>query len=84
MLGYKPEDLVVFKFADEGVAPSKMVLYANATKLKDPAYKDKLARFIAASNKGWDYAVEHQDEAVKIVLDNDTTGAQTEKHQSGC
>ena len=42
---------------------------------------DKLARFVKASMKGWDYAVKHQDEAVKIVLDNDASGAQTEKHQ---
>ena len=31
--------------------------------------------------KGWDYAIDHQDEAVKIVLDADTTGAQTAVHQ---
>ena len=28
--------------------------------------------------KGWDYARAHPDEAAKIVLDNDATGAQTE------
>jgi NitT/TauT family transport system substrate-binding protein len=32
--------------------------------------------------KGWEYAAAHQDEAVKIVLDNDDTGAQTEEHQT--
>ena len=42
---------------------------------------DKLARFVKASMKGWDWAVENPDEAAKIVLDNDETGAQTEKHQ---
>ena len=31
--------------------------------------------------KGWDYARQNPDEAAKIVLDNDATGAQTEKHQ---
>ena len=31
--------------------------------------------------KGWEYAAEHPDEAAKIVLENDETGAQTEKHQ---
>jgi NitT/TauT family transport system substrate-binding protein len=31
--------------------------------------------------KGWEYAVANQDEAVKIVLENDETGAQTEGHQ---
>jgi NitT/TauT family transport system substrate-binding protein len=42
---------------------------------------DKLARFVKASIKGWEYAIAHQDEAVKIVLAADTTGAQTELHQ---
>ncbi len=31
--------------------------------------------------KGWDYAKKNADEATKIVLAADTTGAQTEKHQ---
>ena len=51
-------------------------------KLKDPAFDDKMARFVKASMKGWAYARAHTDEAVKIVLDNDSTGAQTEHHQT--
>jgi NitT/TauT family transport system substrate-binding protein len=47
----------------------------------DPAYADKLARFVAASDRGWAWAVKNTDAAAKIVLDNDATGAQTEKHQ---
>ena len=50
-------------------------------KLKDPAFVDKMARFVRASMKGWTYAHDNTDEAVKIVLDNDATGAQTEHHQ---
>ena len=42
---------------------------------------DKLARFLKASIKGWQYAAEHPDEAADIVLEYDETGAQTEKHQ---
>jgi NitT/TauT family transport system substrate-binding protein len=42
---------------------------------------DKLARFLQASIKGWEYAAEHPDEAADIVLEYDETGAQTEKHQ---
>ena len=56
-------------------------LYANGDKLKDPAFAEKLAKFVAASDKGWAWAVKNPDEAAKIVLDNDATGAQTEKHQ---
>jgi NitT/TauT family transport system substrate-binding protein len=79
--GVKPADLVVFKYSDEGVATLEDGLYALGTKLGDQKFADKLARFVAASNRGWAYAVKHPDEAVKIVLDNDTTGAQTELHQ---
>ncbi len=79
--GYKPEQLVVFKYEDQGVATLEDGLYAMEDKLKDPAFVDKMARFVKASMKGWAYAREHGDEAVKIVLDNDTTGSQTEHHQ---
>jgi NitT/TauT family transport system substrate-binding protein len=79
--GYKPADLVVFKYSDEGVATLEDGLYANGDKIKDKAYAEKLAKFVAASDKGWAYAVKNPDEAVKIVLDNDATGAQTEHHQ---
>ena len=79
--GIKPADLIVFKYSDEGVSTLEDGLYANGDKLKDPAMANKLARLVAASNKGWAYAIKNQDEAVKIVLANDTTGAQTEKHQ---
>ena len=79
--GYKPEQLVLFKYEDQGVATLEDGLYAMEDKLKDPAFVDKMARFVRASMKGWDYARAHGDEAAKIVLDNDATGAQTEKHQ---
>src|SRR5262252_1483557 len=80
--GIKPEDLIVFKYEDQGVATLEDGIYTLDAKLKDPAMVDKLARFLRASVKGWDYAIKNEPEAVKIVLKNDTTGAQTEKHQN--
>jgi NitT/TauT family transport system substrate-binding protein len=77
----KADDLVTFKYEDEGVATLEDGLYALDTTLKDPAKVANLAKFLKASMKGWEYAAAHQDEAVKIVLDNDETGAQTEGHQ---
>ncbi len=77
----KADDLITFKYEDEGVATLEDGLYALDTTLKDPAKVAKLAKFLKASMKGWEYAAAHQDEAVKIVLDNDETGAQTEAHQ---
>jgi NitT/TauT family transport system substrate-binding protein len=79
--GYKPSQLVVFKYEDEGVATLEDGLYAMEAKLKDPAFVTRLAKFIKASMKGWDFARKTPDDAAKIVLSNDTTGAQTEKHQ---
>ncbi len=80
--GYKPSQLVVFKYEDEGVATLEDGLYVMQDKLKDPAFVDKMARFVRASMKGWTYARDHMAEAVKMVLDNDSTGAQTEHHQT--
>jgi len=80
--GYKPEQLVVFNYTDQGVSTLEDGLYVMQDKLKDPAFVDKMARFVRASMKGWDYARQHPDDTVKIVLDNDATGAQTEHHQT--
>jgi NitT/TauT family transport system substrate-binding protein len=77
----KADDLVTFKYEDEGVATLEDGLYTLDSSLKDPAKVAKLAKFLKASMKGWEYAAAHQDEAVQIVLDNDETGAQTEGHQ---
>jgi len=79
--GMKKSSLIVFKYEDEGVATLEDGLYTTDAKLKDPAMVDRLARFVKASIKGWEYADKHQAEAVKIVLAADTTGAQTALHQ---
>ncbi len=79
--GYKPSQLVVFKYEDEGVATLEDGLYVLEKNLKDPAFVTKMAKFVKASMKGWDYAKAHPDEAVKIILAGDSTGAKTEKDQ---
>ena len=79
--GFKPSQLVVFKYEDEGVATLEDGLYATEARLKDPAFVGKMARFVKASMRGWDYARKNPDDAAQVVLAADTTGAQTEKHQ---
>ena len=79
--GYKPSQLVVFKYEDEGVATLEDGLYVLEKNLKDPAFVTKMAKFVKASMKGWEYAKAHPDEAVKIILAGDSTGAKTEKDQ---
>ncbi len=80
--GVKPEDLVVFKYETEGVSMLEDGLYTLDDKLKDPKFVATMAKFVKASMEGWEYARAHPEEAVKIVLDNDATGAQTEGHQT--
>jgi NitT/TauT family transport system substrate-binding protein len=79
--GLTPEDLVVFPYEDQGVATLEDGLYVLESSLEDEAMVDRLARFLEASIRGWEYAALHPDEAADIVLENDETGAQTEKHQ---
>ncbi|KGB80950.1 nitrate ABC transporter substrate-binding protein [Rhodovulum sp. NI22] len=79
--GLSADDLVTFKYEDQGVATLEDGLYVLEDKLADPAEVDKLVRFVRASMKGWKYAEAHPDEAAEIVLENDETGAQTEMHQ---
>jgi NitT/TauT family transport system substrate-binding protein len=79
--GVSPDDLITFKYEDEGVATLEDGLYVMEDKLADPAFEDKMVRFVRASMKGWKEAEANPDEAAMIVLENDATGAQTEAHQ---
>ena len=79
--GISPDDLVTFKYEDQGVATLEDGLYVLEDNLADEAFKDKMVRFVKASMKGWKYAEENPDEAAEIVLEYDETGAQTETHQ---
>ena len=79
--GISADDLVTFKYEEQGVATLEDGLYVLEANLADPAFEDKMVRFVRASMKGWKYAEENADEAAMMVLDNDETGAQTEAHQ---
>jgi len=76
--GYKPEDLTVFNYSAMGNDLLEDGLYTLEDKLKDPAFEDKMVRFVRASMKGWKYATENTDEAAGIVVD---AGGQDENHQ---
>ena len=79
--GVSPDELVTFKYEDQGVATLEDGMYVLEDNLADPAFADKMVRFVRASMKGWKYAEANPDEAADIVLENDATGAQTEEHQ---
>ena len=79
--GLSADELVTFKYEDQGVATLEDGLYVLEENLEDPAFKDKIARFVKASMKGWKWAEDNPSDAAMIVLDYDETGAQTEHHQ---
>jgi len=79
--GLGADDLVTFKYEDQGVATLEDGLYVLEERLADEAFQGQLVRFVRASMRGWKWAEENPDAAADIVLENDETGAQTEKHQ---
>jgi NitT/TauT family transport system substrate-binding protein len=76
--GYTPDKLTIFNYAEMGNGLLEDGLYVLEDKLADPAFKDKMARFVRASMKGFQYAAEHPDEAAQIVID---AGGQDLDHQ---
>lgn len=79
--GITEDQLVTFKYEDQGVATLEDGLYVLEDRLADPAFQETMVKFVRASMKGWKYAEANADEAAMIVLENDQTGAQTENHQ---
>ena len=79
--GFTADKIIQFNYSALGNDLLEDGLYTTEAKLADPAEKDKLVRFVKAAMKGWQYAIEHPDEAAQIVIDNDESGAQTLAHQ---
>jgi NitT/TauT family transport system substrate-binding protein len=79
--GISADQLITFKYEDQGVATLEDGLYVMEDKLKDPAFVDTMAKFVKASMKGWDYARANNDEAAQIVVDGDATGVANIDHQ---
>jgi NitT/TauT family transport system substrate-binding protein len=76
--GYTTDKLVIFNYTEMGNDLLEDGLYVLEDGLADPAFKDKMVRFVRASMKGWDYALANPDEAAQIVVDN---GGQDLDHQ---
>ena len=79
--GIPADELVTFKYEEQGVATLEDGIYALEQNLEDPEFVNKMVRFVRASMKGWKWAEENPEAAAMIVLDNDETGAQTEAAQ---
>ncbi|MEO5805437.1 ABC transporter substrate-binding protein [Devosia sp.] len=79
--GFTLDKLTVFNYTELGNDLLEDGLYTTQAELDAAGGVDKLTRFVRASQKGWDYAIAHPDEAAQIVIDNDESGAQTLAHQ---
>lgn len=79
--GVNPEELITFKYEDQGVATLEDGIWVLEENLKNPAFEDKMVRFVRASMKGWKYAEANPEEAGAIIIENDETGAQSEAAQ---
>ncbi len=79
--GIKESDLVTFFYEDQGVASLEDGLYVLDSKLKDPAFVARAAKFLRATLKGWNDAVKDPAEAAKIVVAADPSGSATLKVQ---
>ena len=79
--GVKESDLITFFYEDQGVASLEDGLYVLESKLKDPAFVKRMAKFLKATFKGWNDAVKNPAEAAKIVVKGDTSGSASETVQ---
>ena len=79
--GVNADDLITFKYEDQGVSTLEDGLYVLEDRLSEEGFAGKMERFVRASMKGWKWAEENPEDAALIVLEYDETGAQTEAHQ---
>jgi NitT/TauT family transport system substrate-binding protein len=77
--GVPAEDLNIIDYADYGLDFPGDTLFTTRQMLQDNP--DLCVRMLRASLKGWQYAVDHPEEAVDIVLKYDKSGVQTREHQ---
>jgi NitT/TauT family transport system substrate-binding protein len=79
--GFTADKIVQFNYSALGNDLLEDGLYVLQDKLADPKFKDDLVKFVRASMKGWDYALANPDEAAKIVVAADDSGAATFAHE---
>jgi NitT/TauT family transport system substrate-binding protein len=77
--GIAKADINIIDYADYGLDFPGDVLFTTGTTADQNA--DLCTRMVRASLKGWQYAVDHPEEAADIVLKYDKTGVQTKEHQ---
>jgi NitT/TauT family transport system substrate-binding protein len=69
---YAPEDFNVISYETEGVGMLQDAIWADGTRLSDPAYEDTAVRFVAASLEGWAYCRDNADACAQLVTDKNS------------
>ena len=77
--GVPASDLLVIDMNDEGVAMLEDNLFANSEWLVDN--KEVAAKFVRASIKGWQDAINDPEGAVDIIMAQSEEGSSTREHQ---
>ena len=77
--GMKESDMNVFNIEDAGVAMLEDTLIAKEDWVKNN--RELAVKAVKATLKGWSCAIDHQDEAVDIVMKHVTEGSTTKEHQ---
>ena len=75
--GIKESEMTTFFYEEQGLATLEDGLYVLESRLQDPAFRARMAKFLKASFKGWNEAVKNPQEAAKIVVAADKSGAST-------
>jgi NitT/TauT family transport system substrate-binding protein len=77
--GVKPDEINIIDYADYGLDFPGDTLFTSRQMIEENP--DLCARMLRASLRGWQYAIEHPEEAADIVLKYDESGVQTREHQ---
>jgi NitT/TauT family transport system substrate-binding protein len=65
---YQPSDLNMINWNAQGTAMLQDAIWANTTKLKDPAFEATTVKFLTASYKGWIYCAANPTDCRDLVV----------------
>jgi NitT/TauT family transport system substrate-binding protein len=77
--GLSPEEINIIDYADYGLDFPGDVLFTSRELVRQ--HPDLVVGMLRATLRGWQYAIDHPQEAVDIVLKYDESGVQTRDHQ---
>jgi NitT/TauT family transport system substrate-binding protein len=77
--GLKPDEINIIDYADYGLDFPGDTLFTSRQMVEENP--DLCVRMLRASLRGWQYAIQHPEEAADIVLKYDESGVQTREHQ---